>query len=127
MRCDWAEETRSHAVEKAVDRVRKRFETVNTRTVKRPDGRIEDWVRDLVVELVSLDGVPTEKVPQVIERVRHSLIAGDGGSEPDSDAQKQTISDRSVRRILVEAYVKAFLRAGELFHRAPCQYIIFTV
>jgi hypothetical protein len=54
-----AEDARSHAVEKVVGMVRKRYESTNTRRVKRPDGRIEDWVRDIVVELVALDGVPT--------------------------------------------------------------------
>ena len=125
MKCNRAAETRSQAVEAAVDRARKHFESTNTKRIKRPDGRIEDWVRDLVVELVSLDGVPTEKVPQVIERVRRSFImegSGDErGGQDGGDARKEKISDRSVRRILVEAYVKAFLRAGELFHRAPCQ------
>ena len=123
-RCDRAEEKRSHAVEAAIDRTRKQFESANSRRVKRPDGRIEDWVRDLVVELVSLDGVPTEKVPQVIERVRRSFIAEEtskSDGRTGGNSKKEMISDRSVRRILVEVYVKAFLRAGELFHRAPCQ------
>jgi chromosome segregation ATPase len=56
MRCDRAEETRSREVEReverAVERVRKCYESTETKRVKRPDGRIEDWVRDLVVELV---------------------------------------------------------------------------
>jgi len=68
-RCDRAEETCSHQVEKAVERVRKRYESAKTRRVKRPDGRIEDWVRDLVVELVSLDGVPTAKVPHLVNPI----------------------------------------------------------
>ena len=126
MKCTRAEGTRSHAVEKAVDRARKCFESANTKRVKRADGRIEDWVRNLVVELVALDGVPTDKVPQVIERVRRSFDPkenGDGHEKhPDGDAKLQTISDRSVRRMLVEAYIKAFLRTAELFNRTPCQY-----
>lgn len=125
-RCDRADEVRSRAIEKAVDRARKHFKSANTRRIKRLDGRIEDWVRDLVVELVALDGVPTAKVPSVIERVRHSFAPEEIGDEHDdqgdSDGQKQTISDRSVRRILVEAYIKAFLRGAVLFSSAPCQY-----
>jgi hypothetical protein len=85
--------------------------------VKQPDGRIEDWVCHLVVELVALDGVPTAKVPQVIDRVRRSFTQTESGD----DDKKQTISDRSVRRMMVEAYVKAFMYMGKLFGAAPCQ------
>jgi len=116
MRCDRAGEVRSRAIEKAIDRVKKHYESTETKRVKHPNGRIEDWVRDLVVELVALDGVPTAKVPQVIDRVWRSLAQG---SENDV---KQSISDRSVRRIMIEAYIKAFLYAAKLFKAAPCQY-----
>jgi hypothetical protein len=126
-RCDRAEETRSQAVEKAVARAREHYENAETKRVKRPDGRIEDWVRDLVVELVALDGVPTAKVPQVIDRVRRSFIqkSGDGRDDQGSDdggnnGDNQTISDRSVRRIMCESYVKAFMYVAKLFGAAPC-------
>lgn len=132
MRCNRAKEVCSHAVENAVNRVRKHYESAETKKVKRPDGRIEDWVRNLVVELVALDGVPTAKVPQVIDRVQCSFTQKKGSDEHgkqdgdehdkqggDSD-DKQTISDRSVRRIMVEAYVKAFLYAAKLFGATPC-------
>ena len=124
MRYHRAKETRCHAIEKAVDRARMEFESSETKTVKRPDGRIEDWVRHLVVELVALDGVPTAKVPQVIERVRRNFSPNGNvpGDQVGGNAKKQTISDRSVRRMLVESYVKAFLWAAELFNEAPCQY-----
>ena len=122
-RCSRAKETRCHEIEKAVNRARTQFESAGTKQVKRPDGRIENWVRNLVVELVALDSVPTAKVPQVIERVRCNF-APKGDEHDDQarvDARKQTISDRSVRRIMVESYVKAFLRAAQLFSEAPCQ------
>ena len=126
MTCVRARETRSHAVEEAVDRARKHFKSANTKRVKRPDGRIEDWVRDLIVELVALDGVPTAKVPQVIERVRRSFVSTENNNEHDDQAnyitKEETVSDRSVRRMLVEAYVKAFLHTAELLSRTPCQY-----
>jgi uncharacterized protein YoxC len=51
-RCDRAEETHSLEVKRAVGKVRKCYESTDTKRVKRPDCRIEDWVRDLVVELV---------------------------------------------------------------------------
>ena len=73
MRYSRAKETRSHAVEKAVARVTEHYQSAETKRVKQPDGRIQDWVRNLVVELVALDGVPTAHVPQVIERVRRSF------------------------------------------------------
>lgn len=118
MRDNRADEVCSRAVERAVDRTRKRFEEANTKRIKRPDGRIEDWVRNLVVELVALDKVPTAKVPQVIERVRCCFVPKGSGDAHDDRVecgdQKQTISDRSVRRIMVESYVKAFLRAAAL-------------
>jgi hypothetical protein len=125
MRYDRAKESRSQAVEKAVTRVTKHYESAGTRRVKCPDGRIEDWVRDLVVELVALDGVPTAKVPQVIERVRRSF-ANKGNDEHDEHDEQgggndnQIISDRSVRRIMCESYVKAFMYAAQLFGSAPC-------
>lgn len=119
-RCDRAKETRSHAIEKAVEKTRKEFKSAGTKRVKRPDGRIEDWVRHLVVELVALDGVPTAKVPQVIERVRHEFFPNDD-DQAGVGARNQTISDRSVRRMLAESYIKAFLRAAQLLKEAPCQ------
>lgn len=125
LRCKRAEGVRSRAVERAVNRTRRQFEGTRTKRIKHPDGRIEDWVRNLVVELVALDGVPTAKVPQVIERVRQSLIPSENRNEHDGQTSgdtKERISDRSVRRMLVEAYVKAFLRAAELFNRTPCQH-----
>ena len=97
MRCDRAEETCSHEVERAVERVRKCYEGAETKRLKRPDGRIEDWVRDLVVELVALDGVPTLKVPQVIDRVWSSFTQKSHYERGGDDNDKQTISDRSVR------------------------------
>lgn len=117
-RCIRVEVTRSQAIERAVDTARRHFESANTRRIKRPDGRIEDWVRNLVVELVALDGVPTAKVPSVIDRVRRSFVpkeTGDGRDKDGDEERKQTISDRSVRRIMAESYVKAFLRAALLF------------
>ena len=123
-KCNRAEETHSRAIERAVDTARKHFESANTRRIKRPDGRIEDWVRDLVVELVALDGVPTAKVPSVIDWVRRCFVpeeTGDGHDQDGDDERKQTISDRSVRRIMAESYVKAFLRAAHVFSKAPCQ------
>ena len=114
-RCNRAKGTSSRAVEKAVDRARRYYESAETKRLKRPDGRIEDWVRDLVVELVALDGVPTTKVPQVIDRVQRSF-----SRQGNNDNGKQTISDRSVRRIMVEAYVKAFMYSAKLFIAAPC-------
>ena len=122
-RCSRAKETSCREIEKAVNRARTQFESADTKQVKRPDGRIKNWVRDLVVELVALDSVPTAKVPQVIERVWRSF-APEGDEHDDrtrADTRKQTISDRSVRRIMVESYIKAFLRAAQLFSEAPCQ------
>lgn len=123
MGCDRAKETRSRAVENAVARVTKYYESVETKRVKRPDGRIEDWVRDLVVELVALDGVPTARVPQVIERVRQSFTQKKGRDDDEGgdDRDDQTISDRSVRRMMCESYVKAFMYAAKIFEAAPCQ------
>ena len=123
MRYGRAKETCSRAVENAIARARKHYENAETKRVKRPDGRIEDWVRNLVVELVALDGVPTAHVPQVIERVRRSFTrkeSGDGDGNQDSD-DDQTISDRSVRRIMCESYIKAFMYAAKIFGAAPCQ------
>jgi hypothetical protein len=124
MRSNRAKETRSQAVEKAVARVRKHYENAETKRVKCSDGRIEDWVRDLVVELVALDGVPTASVPQVIDRVRRSFTQEKSGDEHDNqgsdDNGKQTISDRSVRRIMCESYIKAFMYVAKLFGAAPC-------
>ena len=102
MTCVRAKETRSHAVEEAVDRARKHFKSANTKRVKRLDGRIEDWVRNLIVELVALDGVPTAKVPQVIERVRRSFVSTENNNEHDDQAnyitKEETVSDCSVHR-----------------------------
>ena len=72
--CDRAKERRSQAVKKAIARVEEHCESAETTKVKRPDGRIEDWVRDLVIELVALDGVPTASIP-----------TGFGGASPGRD------------------------------------------
>ena len=70
MKCDRADESCSRAVEKAVDRVRKHYDSAETKRVKWPDGRIKDWVRDLVAELVAPDGVLAER-----QRATASLLA----------------------------------------------------
>lgn len=124
-KCNWAEESCSCAVEKAVDRVRKHWDSAETKRVKQPDGRIKDWVHDLVVELVALDGVPMTKVPQVIDGVWCGFTQKSGNehnNQHGGNGDKQTISDCSVRQIMVEAYVKAFLYAASLFRAALCQY-----
>ena len=126
-RCDRAEETCSLVVEKAVERARKHFESAEIKRIKCPDSWIEDWVCDLVVELFALDGVPMAKVPQVIDRVRRSLTqkSGDKHDNQDSnggdDGNNQTISNHSVRRIMCELYVKAFMYVAMFFRAAPCQ------
>jgi hypothetical protein len=93
-------EPHSQAVEKAAAKVRKRYESAETKRVKRTGGRIEDWVRDLVVELVTLDRA---KVPQVIGRVRCSLTQMSGekrDSQGGDDGENQTIINRSVQYTL---------------------------
>ena len=79
--------------------------------------------RDPVAELAALDGFPTARVPQVIsERVRWCFTwdeSGDGESDRDKD-DSQTISDRSVWRMVWESYVDTFMYAAKLFGAAPC-------
>ena len=119
MRYDRAKEMCSHTVEDTVARTRRHYRNAERKRMKHPDGRIEDWVRDLVVEL---NGVPMAHVPQVIERVRRSFTqerSGDEGGNQDSD-DNQTISDRSVQRMMCESYIKAFMYAAKLFRVAPC-------
>ena len=119
MRYDRAKKTCSHTVEDAVARTRRHYQNAERKRMKHPKGRIEDWVCDLVVEL---NRVPMAHVPQVIERVRRSFTrerSGDEGGNQDSD-DNQTISDRSVRRMMCESYIKAFMYAAKLFRVAPC-------
>ena len=52
-----AKETCSRAVEDAIARARKCFENSEIKRVKCPDGRIEDWVCDLVVDTYRLAAV----------------------------------------------------------------------
>jgi len=96
MRSDQAKETRSKAVEAAVARARKHYKSAETKKVKHPDGRIEDWVRNLVVELVALDGVPTAKVPQVIERVRNAFIQKEAEGEGEGEGSNRGDDDGDV-------------------------------
>lgn len=107
--------TSSCAIKKAVDRVRKYYESAETKRLKCSNGWIEDWVHDLVVKLVALNGVPTAKVPQVIDRVQCCFSCQDSNNDC-----KQTIGDCSVWWMMVEAYVKVFMYLAKLFTAAPC-------
>jgi hypothetical protein len=113
------------AVAKAADELRARS---NTWRIKRPDGRIENWVRDLSCRLIAVHHLPASHTPgaisDVLQAIRANTSDHDGSDNSGSNAHvdlgnNETFSDRSARRFPLEGHFMGKIRAAEEFKAAP--------
>lgn len=122
-------EQRPHAVEAAIAKAADEFKAhPHTWRIKRPDGRIENWVRDLTCRLIAIRHVPASQTPGVISDVLHALEADAGGLDTtDNDdidphpdkSHPDKFSDRSARRFPLEHHVKGKIQVAKEFKDAP--------
>jgi hypothetical protein len=117
---------RSHAVEAALTKAAREFEGhSDIWRIKRPDGRIEDWVRDLTCRLICIRHVPASQAPGVISDIMRAFKThSDRTDSESSDAAAscsdvETFSDRSARRFPVEGHVMGKIQIAEEFKAAP--------
>jgi len=93
--------------------------------IKRPDGRIENWVRDLGCRLISIRHLPASQTPGAISDILRAIKAntGDhGGTDDDTSADpsdEETFSDRSARRFPLEGHVMGKIQLAQEFKAAP--------
>ena len=116
-------EQRTHAVEAALAKAADEFKMdSHTWRIKRPDGRIEDWVRDLTCKLIAVHHVPASRTPGVISDVFQALkthVSGPDGMDIDGvDPRLEKFSDRSARRFPIEHHVKGKIRVAKEFKAA---------
>jgi hypothetical protein len=95
--------------------------------IKRDDGRIKDWVRDLTCKLICIRHVPASQTPGVISDVvrafKTHVDGHDGPDNEDSDVgvnrgDVETFSDRSARRFPVEGHVMEHIQVAKEFKAA---------
>jgi hypothetical protein len=96
--------------------------------IKRDDGRIEDWVRDLTCKLICIRHVPASQTPGVISDIVRAFkthVDDDNGTDNEnSDVgtdrnDVETFSDRSARRFPVEGHVMERIQVAKEFKDAP--------
>lgn len=120
---------RSHAVEVAIaktaDELRARS---NIWRIKRPDGRIENWVRDLTCRLITHRRVPTTQIPGTISDILRAIKSNAESHNQTDDIEVdartdlsdvETFSDRSARRFPLEGHVMGKLQVAREFKAAP--------
>jgi len=100
----------------------------NVWRIKRPDGRIENWVRDLSCRLIAVRHLPASQTPGAISDIIQAIKAHTGDHDgannhhPDPHANpssKETFSDRSARRFPLEGHAMGKIRAAQDFKAAP--------
>lgn len=124
-------EQRSRAAKAAAMKaVRKFKEHSIVWRIKRPDGRIENWVRDLSCRLITVHHLPASQTPGAISDILQTIKANtsDHGGTDDDDADthanpddKETFSDRSARRFPLEGHVMGKIKLAREFKAAPGQ------
>jgi len=93
--------------------------------IKRPDGRIENWVRDLSCRLIAVRHLPASQTPGAISDIIQAIKAKTGGhngadNNPHANpSSEETFSDRSARRFPLEGHAMGKIRAVEDFKAAP--------
>lgn len=120
---------RDRAVKAAVSKVVREFgERQNIWRIKRPDGRIEDWIRDLSCRLIAIHHLPASRTPSAISDIIQTFKAhtgdhngtDDSGTDPGVDpGSVETFSDRSVRRFPLEGHVLVKMQIAKEFKAAP--------
>jgi hypothetical protein len=120
---------RSRAVETAVEKAASEFKTrSNAWRIKRPDGRIENWVRDLSCRLIAIRHLPASQTPGAISDIIQAIKANtgdcdgtgnDGVDRYATPGKEETFSDRSARRFPLEGHIMGKVMAAEEFKEAP--------
>lgn len=120
---------RSREVEAAVAKAADEFkEHSNVWRIKRPDGRIENWVRDLACRLMTVHHLPATHTPGAISDVLQAIKANtsdcdganDGSVDPCADpGRKETFSDRSARRFPLEGRIMGEMMLAEELKATP--------
>jgi len=117
-----APEQRFQAVEAAIAKVTNEFkERSNVWRIKRPNGQIENWVRDLGCRLITIRHLPATQTPGAISDILQAIKASTGGYDGDGDdsSESETFSDRSARRFPLEGRVMGQMMIAEEFKTAP--------
>jgi hypothetical protein len=109
---------RSHAVKVAVSKAVKKVRVDSAIwRVKRPDGRIENWIRELIAKLIAVRHLPATQAPGAITDIVRAIKAHATGT--DDDGTVETFSDRSARRFLLEGHVMGKIQTAKEFRAAP--------
>ena len=118
---------RAHAVEAAISKATNNFEADAWR-IKRPDGRIENWVRDLSCKLISIRHLPASQTPGAIFDILQAIKAHTCGRNKTDDDDVDTgvdpgdmkpFSDRSARRFPLEGHVMGKIQVAKEFKAMP--------
>ena len=116
----------SRAVEVAVSEAARKFKARSSAyRIKRPDGRIENWVRDLSCRLIAIRHLPASQTPGAISDILQAIKAHTGdldGTDNDTDVDPsdvETFSDRSARRFPLEGNVMGKIQLAKEFKTAP--------
>jgi len=113
------------AVAKAVRESEAEFHDLR---IKRPDGRIENWVRDLSCRLITVRHLPASQTPGAISDMLRAIRANTGDHDrTDNDnvntypdlGDGETFSDRSARRFPLEGHVMGKIQLAQDFKAAP--------
>jgi len=108
---------RSHAIEVAIAKSADKLKThYNTLRIKRPDGRIENWVRDLTCRLIARRHLPATQAPGAISDILWAVKSKTGDN---NGGDVGTFSDRSARRFPLEGYIMGKIQVAQDFKAAP--------
>jgi len=117
---------RLQAVDAAVVKVTNEFkERSNIWRIKRPNGQIENWVRDLGCRLITVRHLPATQTPGAISDILLAIKASTGGydgvgdGDVDNPGKSETFSDRSARRFPLEGRVMGQMMIAQEFKTAP--------
>jgi len=120
---------RCRAVETAIAKVADEFEGHSSVwRIKRPDGRIENWVRELSCRLITVRHLPATQTPGAISDILQAIKANTGDRDgADGDGvgpcvdpnEREAFSDRSVRRFPLEGRIMGQMMVAEEFKAAP--------
>ena len=96
--------------------------------IKRHDGRIENWVRDLSCRLIAIRHLPASQTPgaisDILQAIKTHTGCHDGTDNDGVDAgvdpgDVETFSDRSARRFPLEGHVMGKIQVVKEFKAGP--------
>lgn len=93
--------------------------------IKRPGGRIKDWVRDPTCRLICVQHVPASQAPGAISDTVRAFKAragdrdGTNNESSNANASRDLFSNRSARWFPVEGRALGQIRIAKEFKAAP--------